>query len=199
MDNNEAIGVLRIIDANANRAVEALRTIEEYVRFVVNDAHLSQATKSLRHRLATITQLVSLSDLAAARESQNDVGRNLTTTEETDRDNVLAVVTAAFGRLKQALRCLEEYSKTMFSDAAELFEQLRYDVYQLEKMIINASSRTSDLFGPRCMQLLMDEAVMMNSVAALTSCAQRVLTLFNYAIRTSMTKYCSSEHCCYVN
>lgn len=140
MDNNEAIGVLRIIDANANRAVEALRTIEEYVRFVVNDAHLSQATKSLRHRLATITQLVPLSDRSVARESQNDVGRNLTTTQETDRDNVLAVVTAAFGRLKQAMRCLEEYSKTMFSDAAELFEQLRYDVYQLEKMIINASS-----------------------------------------------------------
>jgi thiamine-phosphate pyrophosphorylase len=140
MDNNEAIGVLRIIDANANRAAEALRTIEEYVRFVVNDAHLSQATKSLRHRLATIMQLVPLSDRSVARESQLDVGRNLTTTEETDRANVLAVVAAAFGRLKQALRCLEEYSKTMFSAAAELFEQLRYDVYQLEKMIINASS-----------------------------------------------------------
>jgi thiamine-phosphate pyrophosphorylase len=140
MDNNEAIGVLRIIDANANRAAEALRTIEEYLRFVVNDAHKSQATKSLRHRLATIMQLVPLRDRSVARESQFDVGRHLTTTEETDRANILAVVTAAFSRLKQALRCLEEYSKTMFSDAAELFEQLRYDAYQLEKMIINASS-----------------------------------------------------------
>jgi len=140
MDNNETIGVLRIIDANANRAAEALRTIEEYARFVVNDACMSQATKSLRHRLATIMQLVSLRDRSVARESQFDVGRNLTITEETDRANVLAVVAAAFGRLKQALRCLEEYSKTMFSDAAELLEQLRYDAYQLEKMIINASS-----------------------------------------------------------
>jgi thiamine-phosphate pyrophosphorylase len=140
MDNNEVIGVLRIIDANANRAAEALRTIEEYVRFVLNDAHLSQSTKSLRHRLATIMQLVPLIDRSVARESQFDVGRNLTTTEETDRANVLSVVAAAFGRLTQALRCLEEYSKTMFSDAAELFEQLRYDSYQLEKMIINASS-----------------------------------------------------------
>jgi thiamine-phosphate pyrophosphorylase len=140
MDNNEAIGVLRIIDANANRAAEALRTIEEYVRFVVNDAHMSQATKSLRHRLATIMQLVPLRDRSVARESQFDVGRNLTATEEADRANVLAVVAAAFGRLKQALRCLEEYSKTIFSDAAELFEQLRYDAYQLEKMIINLSS-----------------------------------------------------------
>ena len=139
MDNNEAIGVLRIIDANANRAAEALRTIEEYVRFVVNDAQMSQATKSLRHHLATIMQLVPLRDRSVARESQFDVGRNLTTIEETDRANVLAVVAAAFGRLKQALRCLEEYSKTIFSDAAELFEQMRYDAYQLEKMIINAS------------------------------------------------------------
>ncbi|MGY8731449.1 MAG: thiamine phosphate synthase [Pirellulales bacterium] len=139
MDNNEAIGVLRIIDANANRAAEALRTIEEYVRFVVNDAQMSQATKSLRHHLVTIMQLVPLRDRSVARESQFDVGRNLTTIEETNRANVLAVVAAAFGRLKQALRCLEEYSKTMFSDAAELFEQLRYDAYQLEKMVINAS------------------------------------------------------------
>lgn len=140
MDNHDAIGVMRIIDANANRAEEALRTIEEYVRFVVNDAQLSQATKSLRHRLATITQLVPLKERSVARESQHDVGRNLTTPEETDRDNVLAVVAAAFGRLKQALRCLEEYSKTMFIHVAERFEQLRYDVYQLEKMIINLSS-----------------------------------------------------------
>jgi thiamine-phosphate pyrophosphorylase len=139
MDNNETIGVLRIIDANSNRAAEALRTIEEYVRFVVNDAQMSQATKSLRHHLATIMQLVPLRDRSVARESQFDVGRNLTTIEETDRANVLAVVAAAFGRLKQALRCLEEYSKTIFSDAAELFEQMRYDAYQLEKMIINAS------------------------------------------------------------
>ena len=139
MNNNEAIGVLRIIDANANRAAEALRTIEEYVRFVVNDAQMSQATKSLRHHLATIMQLVPLRDRSVARESQFDVGRNLTTIEETDRANVLAVVAAAFGRLKQALRCLEEYSKIIFSDAAELFEQMRYDAYQLEKMIINAS------------------------------------------------------------
>jgi thiamine-phosphate pyrophosphorylase len=131
MDNNEAIGVLRIIDANANRAAEALRTIEEYVRFVVNDAQMSQATKSLRHHLVTIMQLVPLRDRSVARESQFDVGRNLTTIEETNRANVLAVVAAAFGRLKQALRCLEEYSKTMFSDAAELFEQLRYDAYKL--------------------------------------------------------------------
>ena len=139
MDNNEAIGVLRIIDANSNRAAEALRTIEEYVRFVVNDAQMSQATKSLRHHLVTIMQLVPLRDRSVARESQFDVGRNLTTIEETNRANVLAVVAAAFGRLKQALRCLEEYSKTMFSDAAELFEQLRYDAYQLEKMVITAS------------------------------------------------------------
>ncbi len=140
MDNNEVIGVLRIIDANANRAAEALRTIEEYARFVVSDANMSQAIKSLRHRLASILQLVPLRDRSVARESQFDVGRNLTTTEETDRANVLSVVAAAFGRLKEALRCLEEYSKTMFSDAAELFEQLRYDAYQLEKMISNASS-----------------------------------------------------------
>src|SRR5262245_59797174 len=43
--------VLRILDAQANRAAEGLRVIEDYVRFVLDDRHLSQLAKSLRHDL----------------------------------------------------------------------------------------------------------------------------------------------------
>ena len=40
---------LRILDANANRAREALRVLEDYARFVLNDPTLSADLKSIRH------------------------------------------------------------------------------------------------------------------------------------------------------
>src|SRR5690606_27786054 len=42
----------RIIDANANRAREALRVMEDAARFVLDDADLCADLKSLRHDLA---------------------------------------------------------------------------------------------------------------------------------------------------
>jgi len=43
---------LRIIDANLNRAREALRVMEEHARFGLDDAGLSAAIKEVRHALA---------------------------------------------------------------------------------------------------------------------------------------------------
>ncbi len=42
----------RVIDANVNRAREALRVMEEYARFGLDDAGLTKAIKETRHRLA---------------------------------------------------------------------------------------------------------------------------------------------------
>src|SRR5262245_61692060 len=43
--------VARIIDANANRAREALRVMEDAARFALNDGPLTARLKSLRHDL----------------------------------------------------------------------------------------------------------------------------------------------------
>lgn len=43
--------IRRILDANVNRAREALRVMEEYARFVLDDALLTQAIKEARHEL----------------------------------------------------------------------------------------------------------------------------------------------------
>jgi len=47
--------LLRLLDANANRAREALRVLEDYARFVLNDPALSADLKSIRHTLAEAT------------------------------------------------------------------------------------------------------------------------------------------------
>src|SRR5205814_658188 len=44
----------RILDASANRAREAIRVLEDFVRFSLNDAFLSRQLKQLRHDLAEV-------------------------------------------------------------------------------------------------------------------------------------------------
>ena len=48
---NGDIAVLRVLDAAANRAREGLRVVEDYVRFVLDDRHLTGLCKQLRHDL----------------------------------------------------------------------------------------------------------------------------------------------------
>src|SRR4051812_9734075 len=47
--------ILRLLDANANRAREGLRVVEDYARFVVGAEELVGELKGIRHRFAEIT------------------------------------------------------------------------------------------------------------------------------------------------
>ena len=46
------IATLRVLDTAANRAREGLRVVEDYVRFVLDDRHLTGLCKQLRHDLS---------------------------------------------------------------------------------------------------------------------------------------------------
>jgi thiamine-phosphate pyrophosphorylase len=135
--------VLRILDANANRAREALRVMEEAARFVLNDGELSEAIKQLRHDLAA--GLAPVSGLAAARDTPGDVGTRIAIPTEGRRASVIEVVTAAGKRLSEALRVMEEYGKTLpamqdaeASGLADRMEALRYRGYDLEQRLVRA-------------------------------------------------------------
>ena len=43
--------MFRIIDANLNRATEALRVLEEIARFKFDDKKMSEELKNLRHKI----------------------------------------------------------------------------------------------------------------------------------------------------
>lgn len=129
--------IYRILDANANRAREAMRVMEEAARFLLNDAGLSQQLKQLRHDL---TQALSaVPQLTYHRDTPGDVGTAITTEDETTRQSTAEVVIAAGKRLSEALRAMEEYGKTLPEHAATLaatLEQLRYRAYTLEQTLI---------------------------------------------------------------
>lgn len=132
---HERIGALRIIDAAANRAGEGLRVIEDYLRFTLDDRHLTSLCKSIRHELADALAVFPAAQRHAARDTVADVGTSVSLPAERVRRDLAAVVEANFKRVEQALRSLEEFSKTGAPEAAAALEQLRYRVYTLQRAV----------------------------------------------------------------
>jgi len=126
--------VLRILDANFNRAREALRVVEDYARFVLNDDGICGALKQLRHDLTAATAGV-VGEAILHRDTPGDVGTATKTAEEQSREDLNHVVTAAGKRLGEALRTIEEYLKTLDSTRAAQVESIRYRFYELERQI----------------------------------------------------------------
>lgn len=132
--------VMRLIDANANRAREALRVMEDGARFLLDDAALSGEVKGIRHDLAAVMRGFA-PDCALARDTPGDVGTGISTDAELRRADAGEVVVAAGKRLSEALRSLEEYAKTVDPSAAARFEQLRYRGYEAERRLVASLAR----------------------------------------------------------
>ncbi len=128
--------ILRLIDANVNRSREALRLIEDFARFVLDDADAAAAAKRCRHQLRSIVEAVGAGGLLAARDILSDVGRGTKTDSETHRTCEEEVVRAAFGRLSEAARVLGEFAKLLGPAPAAVAESVRYQAYELEQRII---------------------------------------------------------------
>ncbi|MGD0897777.1 MAG: thiamine phosphate synthase [Thermoguttaceae bacterium] len=133
--SGDAVGALRVIDAAANRAREGLRVVEDYVRFVLDDGHLTGLCKQLRHDLAAAVGQVSLAGRLAARQTEADVGTHISTPTERRRDDLAGLLTANCLRVEEALRSLEEFGKLVNPEVAAGFEQLRYRAYTLHRAI----------------------------------------------------------------
>lgn len=121
----------RIIDANANRAAEALRTLEEVARFAFEDPELTAQLKALRHALQSILDRFDRVKLLMARDAASDPGTEIGEAAEYKRSDYGSIVQAAAGRFQQAVRCLEEFSKLVLPESAPAFEKIRYRSYDL--------------------------------------------------------------------
>jgi len=126
--------VLRLIDANTNRAREALRVVEDYARFVLNDAALSASLKEVRHLLAGAVGALQR-EAMLHRDTPGDVGTTHSVPTELQRQDLAHVVTAGGKRAGEALRAIEEYLKTLDPQAASKVESARYAFYEIERRI----------------------------------------------------------------
>ena len=100
-------GLPRLLDANANRAREALRVLEDVARFHLNDGSLSGEAKAMRHDLRAVLDRLPAGWIEANRDTPGDVGTMIKTVAERERRDLHEVAIAAGKRLSEALRSLE--------------------------------------------------------------------------------------------
>lgn len=130
----------RIIDANFNRAREAIRVMEDFCRFGLNSARMSGRCKKLRHDLSAAICMLDEGKLIAGRDTLADVGTTIKVEGQLSRGNVKDCATAAAKRLTEALRTIAEAAQTVSHPVAAAVESLRYEAYTLEKDIFLAGS-----------------------------------------------------------
>jgi thiamine-phosphate pyrophosphorylase len=127
--------LLRAIDANTNRAREALRVMEDVARFGLDDEALCGSLKAIRHDLAGALGNLPI-DPIIARDTPKDVGRDIKTEAEGHRDGARGVAIAAGKRLTEALRSIEEHAKAIGEPmVAGRIEQVRYRSYEAERAL----------------------------------------------------------------
>jgi thiamine-phosphate pyrophosphorylase len=150
---------LRIIDANCNRIAEGLRFLEDIARFLLNDVEITQQLKTMRHNLVKSLSRFGTA-LLSERDSEADVGARA---EISHQQDLLSLVTANAKRVEEALRVAEELSKLPDLSAtlrSKDFEQARFNLYTLEKMLLSRLMRQQKLKQLTGLYVIIDTQVL---------------------------------------
>lgn len=130
---------LRIIDANCNRCREALRVVEDILRFYREDAGLASKLKRERHTISSSCDCLLKRNLRGlkARDTQRDPGRDSMSRGEAARQGWDDVLISNFRRAEESLRVLEEVAKLADVGLSRRFKRARFRVYALEKSCVS--------------------------------------------------------------
>jgi thiamine-phosphate pyrophosphorylase len=131
-------GIWRLLDANANRAREGLRIIEDTARFVLAKPKAAKEIRALRHGLDALVRN-HYKRLLSARDVASDSGRS--NASKPYRGGIESLLIANFKRSEEALRVLEEYGRVMSPDAVKGAQALRFKVYQWETKLLSNGSK----------------------------------------------------------
>lgn len=153
-------GALRMLDANLNRAAEGLRVLEDVSRMVLDDTVLTHALKNLRHDLEKYPGLTR-EKLLFWRDSQNDVGQSVWVENALSHKDMMSLVTANSRRVQQALRAIEELARLgNFDIQSKTIEEMRFNLYTLEKEITSRLMRTDKQKQIRGLYVILDSSLL---------------------------------------
>lgn len=158
---------LRILDANLNRAREALRVLEDLARFDRDDGALADAFKEARHALDRRAR-PHAAEFLAARDSDRDVGRDSDRPVTAPR-RPAEVASANLKRAQEALRSIEEAAKGRYPALSAEAHAGRFRLYSLEKRMADPRRR---LEAAR-LYVLLDPSVTPRSLARVAEEAVR--------------------------
>ena len=127
--------LLRVLDANGNRAREGLRVCEDLVRFCLGSERQFQQLRALRHALNAQLRHLPLkpAEVVRFRDSQHDPGRLARSSSVKSVEHLLLI---NLQRTKEALRVLEESARLIAPRHAAGFQQLRFRTYHVERSLL---------------------------------------------------------------
>ena len=183
---------LRIIDANANRAREGIRTSEDYIRFGLGDVAWARRLKSIRGSITQILRgLFSDNDLVGSRNSRSDPGRPENSPLSSPQPNGIvnpvepveadrAIAHRGLKRAQEAIRVLEEYLRSAHPAASAEMASHRFSLYEVEQWLVGANE-TARILAASSVYILLTESLCKQDVfltaAAVLRGGGRVLQL----------------------
>lgn len=121
-----------LLDANFNRAREALRVCEDLERFSRRSSANSARLRALRHAVTAVLRELPRKSLLDGRDVAKDQGRAPHRFEKVRKDED-DIYFANLQRAKESLRVLEEVLKLTDPRLSVRIKKLRFDVYAYEK------------------------------------------------------------------
>lgn len=128
---------LRLLDANLNRLREGIRVVEDIFRYMYNNKDIALRLKELRHK----SRCGDFIELLESRNIRGDVLKKSTSSEQ-KREDLNSIMIANFKRAQESSRVLEEFTKLYSIEDSENFKYIRYELYDLEKALINITSNS---------------------------------------------------------
>ena len=127
--------LLRLVDANANRALKGLRVCEDIARFHLNAPAAFRRLRALRHAVAAAVRTLPVrpEHLLRARASAQDIGRRAAASRVDSLERLLLI---NFQRAKESLRTLEECTRLLAPRRTTAFQRLRFRTYEVERGLL---------------------------------------------------------------
>ena len=131
----EDFRIYQIIDANLDRAREGLRVLEDWARFGLGENDFVVKIKNFR-------QILGKNHLEVYKQSRNhieDQCKGLTHQEQIKRRSPEQIISSNSGRIQEALRVIEEFSRLHNHELSKIASEIRYEIYTLEIDLLKLS------------------------------------------------------------
>ncbi len=133
--NAEDLRIYQIIDANLDRAREGLRVLEDWARFGLGKENYVEKIKNFR-------QILGKNHLEVYKQSRNhieDKCKGLIHQEQIKRKTSEQIISSNSGRVQEALRVIEEFSRLHNHELSKIASEIRYEIYTIEIELLGLS------------------------------------------------------------
>ncbi len=133
--NADDLRIYQIIDANLDRAREGLRVLEDWARFGLGKEKYVERIKNFR-------QILGKNHLEVYKQSRNQIEdkcKGLTHQEQSKRKTSEQIISSNSGRIQEALRVIEEFSRLHNNELSKIASEIRYEVYTIEIDLLRLS------------------------------------------------------------